>query len=910
MHEARWGRISSVNDSRPDPDELLRRVAEEERQAERGKLTLFFGAAPGVGKTYAMLVAAREEQAEGRDLLVGIVETHGRAETSALLEGLPVLPRRPVPYRGVVLQEFDIDAALARRPALLLVDELAHTNAEGSRHPKRWQDVEELLDAGIDVYSTLNVQHVESLKDVVAQITGVTVRETVPDSMLEQAHEIRLADLPPDELLERLREGKVYISEQAARAVDSFFRKGNLIALRELALRRTAERVDAQMRQYRRDQGIEATWAATERLLVCLSWSPHSARVVREASRMARGLHATWLAVYVETPGSVRLSAEDKAWLSENLRLAAQLGAEVVTVSDEKPAEAILRVARERNVTKIVVGKPRALRKRDRIFGSFVDDIVKESGTIDVYVTAGSSGPPETLPDRRPRSAPGRLGYLAAAGLVVLVTVVARFAFGHAYLADVVMLYLLGVVVASLTLDRWPSLSTAVLSVVAFDFFFIPPYLTFSVSDFRHVVTFTVMLLVGVVINHLTLRVREQATGARERERRTAALYEMSRALGEGVERSALVTRAADHIARVFESDVLVFVSDERDLSVIHRTTGGRVQASAQELGVARWVWTNRKQAGLSTNTLPGSPGLFIPLATTHGLLGVLGVVPKDPSRFDDPEEHRFLEAFAAQMGVAVERTQLSEQAQTARLDADREELRNALLSSVSHDLRTPLGVIEGASSALLDAEVTLDPSTRRDLVETIHEEAERLNRRVRNLLDMTRFEAGAVRLDYEWQSLEEVVGAALARVEKHLGGREITVSLPPELPLVLCDGVLIEQVLVNLLENAIKYSPADTPVEVSGSDAAGEVVATVADRGAGIVAGEEDRIFEKFYRSERTRATGGVGLGLAICRAIVSAHSGRIWAENRPAGGSAFRFSLPKGQESAALPPREEEEP
>jgi two-component system, OmpR family, sensor histidine kinase KdpD len=898
-----------VSDSRPDPDELLRRVAQEERRAERGQLTLFFGAAPGVGKTYAMLLAASEERKAGRDVLVGVVETHGRAETAALLEGLAVLPRRPIPYRSVTLLELDIDAALARRPGLLLVDELAHTNADGCRHPKRWQDVEELLDAGIDVYSTLNVQHVESLRDVVAQITGVTVRETVPDVALEQAHEFRLVDLPPDELLERLREGKVYVADQAGRAVQSFFRKGNLIALRELALRRTAERVDAQMRQYRREEGIEATWAATERLLVCLSWSPHSARVVREASRMARGLHASWLAVYVETPGAARLSAEDKAWLSENLRLAAQLGAEVVTLSDEKPAEAILRVAQDRNVTKIVVGKPRALRRRDRIFGSFVDDIVKSSGTIDVYVTAGSSGPSEILPDRRPRSAPGRLGYLAAASLVVLVTVVARFAFGHAYLADVVMLYLLGVVIASLSFDRGPSLSTAVLSVLAFDFFFIPPYFTFSVNDFRHVVTFTVMLFVGVVINHLTLRVREQATGARERERRTAALYEMSRALGHAVERSTLVTTAADHIARVFESDVLVFVPDERDLSVVHRTTG-LVQASAQELGVARWVWTNRKEAGLSTNTLPGSPGLFIPLATTHGLLGVLGVVPKNPSRFDDPEERRFLQAFAAQMGVAVERTQLSEQAQTARLDADREQLRNALLSSVSHDLRTPLGVIEGASSALLDAEMTLDTDARRDLAETIHEEAERLNRRVRNLLDMTRFEAGAVRLDYEWQSLEEIVGAALSRVESRLGGRRVTVSLPPELPLVSCDGILIEQVLVNLLENALKYSPPDSPIEVSGHDAASEIVVTVADRGAGLVPGEEERIFEKFYRSERNHATGGVGLGLAICRAIVSAHGGRIWAENGAPSGAAFRFSLPKGGESASLPPEEEEEP
>jgi len=642
-----------MSDDRPDPDALLARVAQEEARARRGKLTVFFGAAPGVGKTYAMLEAARGEKAEGRGVVAGVVETHGRQETAALLTGIEVLHRRAVPYRGVTLQEFDLDGALAQRPELILVDELAHTNAEGSRHQKRWQDVEELLAAGIHVYTTLNVQHIESLRDVVAQITGVVIRETVPDSVLERADEIRLIDLPPDELLERLKEGKVYIPDQAQRARGSFFRKGNLIALRELALRRTAEQVDAQMREYKRDQGIEVTWAASERILVCVSWSPHSARVVRDASRMAKGLHASWIAVYVDTPASTRLTPEDKAWLSANLRLSERLGAEVVTLADESAAPAILRLARERNVTKIVVGKPRVLRRRDRIFGSFVDEIVKGSGEIDVYVTAGAPGPPEAIPDRRPREAEARVGYPAAAGLVGLATAFAWFSFGHGYTADVVMLYLLAVVIASLSLGRWPSLLTAVLSVAAFDFFFIPPYLTFAVTDLHHVVTFTVMLLVSVVINHLTRRVRDQAAGSRERERRTAALYDMSRDLGRVVEKQALVASAARHIAKVFESDVLVFVPDVGELAVAHRTDGA-APASGEELGVARWVWANQREAGLSTGTLPGAAGLFLPLATPEGPLGVLGVVPKDRARFDDPEERRFLDAFAAQMGVAV----------------------------------------------------------------------------------------------------------------------------------------------------------------------------------------------------------------------------------------------------------------
>jgi two-component system sensor histidine kinase KdpD len=891
-----------VSESRPDPEQLLRRVEEEERRAKRGRLTVFFGAAPGVGKTYAMLKEAREEA--GRDVLVGVIETHGRAETAALLDGLPVLPRRDLAYRGVTLQEFDLDAALARRPELILVDELAHTNPEGCRHPKRWQDVQELLDAGIDVYSTLNVQHLESLKDVVAQITGVTVRESVPESILEEASEIRLVDLPPDELLDRLKEGKVYLPDTAGRAAEGFFRKGNLIALRELALRRTAELVDAQMREYRRDKGIEATWAAAERLLVCLSWSPHSARVLREASRMARSLHASWLAVYVETPGT-RLNAEDRAWLSQNLRLAAQLGAEVITLADEDPADAILRLARERNVNKVVVGKPGrsgpARRLRERLFGSFVEELVKGSGAIDVYVTAGSSGPAEAAPDRRPRAQAPLVGYFVAAGLVGLVTLVSWFAFGHDYTTDVVMLYLLGVVVVSLTLGRGASLLTAVLSVLAFDFFFIPPYLTLNVSDLRHTVTFGVMLLVAVVMSQLMHRVREQAAGARDRERRTAALYEMSRDLGRAGERSELVAAAAGHIARVFESEAVVFVPDGGELAVAHRSAGG-VSATPEETGVARWVWSNRHEAGLSTGTLPGAAGLYLPLATPQGALGVLGVIPRDRGRFSDPEERRFLEAFAAQVGVAVERTLLAEENARARLDSEQERLRNALLSSVSHDLRTPLSVVEGASSTLLSEGAQLDEATRRDLVETIHEEAERLGRRVRNLLDMTRLEAGAVELDVEWQSLEEVVGGALARVEGGSGDRRVVVAVPGSL-LVRCDAVLLEQVLVNLLENAIKYSPAASPIEVAARHLGDEVDLSVADRGPGIPPGDEERVFEKFYRVRRERDPGGVGLGLAICRAIVGAHGGRIRAEARPGGGAVFRVTLPRGPGAPTVP-------
>jgi two-component system, OmpR family, sensor histidine kinase KdpD len=883
-----------VTVERPNPDTLLQRVEEEERRSRRGKLTVFFGAAPGVGKTYAMLEAARDKRREGGDVVAGIVETHGRAETGALLEGLDVLPRREIAYRGVNLAEFDLDGALARRPGLLLVDELAHTNAPGSRHLKRWQDVEELLEAGIDVFTTLNVQHVESLKDVVGQITGIPIRETVPDSVLESAHEIHLVDLTPDELLERLREGKVYVPAQAQRAIENFFRKGNLIALREIALRRTAERVDAQMRQYRTAQGIETTWAASERILVCLSWSPHSARVIRDACRMARGLHAPWVAVYVDPPPSVRLSDEDRAYLTENLRLATQLGAEVVTLADERPAEAVVRVARERNVTKIVVGKPRQRSWRQRLLGNFVDELVKHSGDIDIYVTAGAPADNAQVPNRRQHKPAARRGYAGAALVVALTSAVSWAVFGHTNPSDVVMLYLLGVVVASLRLGYGPSLFAAVLSVMAFDILFVPPYFSFAVTDLRHAVTFAVMLLVAVVISELMRRVRDQAEAARERERHTAALFDLSRELAGAVENEALVAAAARHVAHLFDSDVVVLTPDASGELVVLQRSVDMGEPSAKELGVARWVWTNGREAGVSTNTLPGADGFYLPLVTSRGRLGVLGLVPHQRDLLDDPGERRRLDAFAAQMAVALERVRSAEETQTAKLESERERLRSTLLSSVSHDLRTPLTAIEGAATTLLEREAFLDKRTQHELLETIREEAERLNRRVRNLLDMTRLEAGAVTVNKEWQPLEEVVGAALNHVEHDAPELQVQTRLPESLPLVALDTVLIEQVLVNLLENALRYAPRSGPIELSASATERELMVEVADRGPGIPAGEEERVFERFQRGAGERSSAGVGLGLAICRAIVSAHGGRIWTEARAGGGAVFRFTLP----------------
>jgi two-component system sensor histidine kinase KdpD len=882
-----------MTDQRPNSDELLRPMVEEEQHSRRGKLTVFFGAAPGVGKTYAMLEVARAEmEREKRDVVVGIVETHARYETAALLLGLELLPRRKLVYCGLEIQEFDLDAALARRPDLLLVDELAHTNAEGSRHAKRWQDVEELLDAGIDVFSTMNVQHVESLNDVIAKITGVIVRETVPDSVLERAHELKLVDLPPDDLIERLREGKVYVPAQAQRAIENFFKKGNLIALRELALRHTAERVDAQMLAYRRAQGIEQTWAAADQLLVAVSPSPFSARIIRAARRMAGALHARWFAVYVEPRTATGPSKATEAQLSQNLRLAEQLGAEVVTLSGEDAATALLKFARERNITKIIAGKPVTSRFRDRFRVSLVDRLVRHGGDIDVYVTAGDPSSDDAVASRRPRRPVHVPSVLAAALTCVLATAAAWFLFGRTQLADVVMTYLLGIIVVSSRLGFPASIFAAFLSVAAFDFFFVPPYLTFAVSDFRHTVTFGVMFLVAVVISGLTQRVRNQAASAERREAHTAALYELGRELSSAQDRKHVVELASRHLEKAFACRVAVLVPGAgRKLERMHASSNLE-GTSERDVSVGQWVLKNHKEAGVGTSTLPSSEALYLPLLASGGMVGVLALYPDQPDDFGSLDRRRHIAAFTAQIALAMERADLAEETQRARSEVEAEQLRSSLLSSVSHDLRTPLAVITGAASTLLQPTPQIDEATRHDLVETILEESERLNRQIRNLLDMTRLESGTVRVNKEWLPLEEVVGSALTRMEKRLEHRDVRVNLPLDLPLVPFDAVLIELALTNLLENAAKYG--SDPVEIDVTPLRGEVVVQVADRGLGIPEGEEVRVFEKFHRAAREGAAEGVGLGLAICRAVVAAHGGRIWAQNREGGGASFRFSLP----------------
>mgnify|MGYP001255449515 FL=1 len=887
------------DDDRPNPDELLHQITAQAAKGQRGKLKIFFGAAAGVGKTFTMLDVAHQRKADGIDVVIGYVEPHPRPETLALMEGVEAIPPRLIEYKGTQLREFDLDAALARKPALMLVDELAHTNAPGSRHPKRWQDVEELLAAGIDVYTTVNVQHIESLRDVIAQITGVLVQETVPDAVVEAADEIELIDLAPEDLVKRLKEGKIYQPQQVESALRSFFRTGNLLALRELALRNTAARVDVQMQEYRRDHAIQKTWPAGDTLLVCVSPSPLAPRLVRAAKRMAVSLHANWLAVYVET--SRPLSSSNRARISETLRLAEQLGATTVTLYGAPVGEEVLRYAREHNVSRVIVGKPAHPRWRDLLFGSMLDDLMRKSGDIDVYVITGESEAARPQPPSMPRRTSGWSAYGLSALIVVTGTVIASTMFPFFAPENLVMVYLVGVVLAASRYGRGPSVLASFLSVAAFDFFFVQPHLTFAVSDTQYLFTFAIMLLVALTISTLTVQIKQQAEQARQREQRTASLYALSRDLANTRESETLIRLATNHMTDVFESEISILVVDE----------SGRLApllkdelTPYQEDMVARWVFDHNRLAGLNTDTLPASKGLYLPLAASHGVIGVLAVYPQDPKRFSANEQLHLLETFANQTALALERARLAQAAAQAQIKLETERTRNTLLSSVSHDLRTPLAVITGATTSLLQREKTLSESDRHELAQVAYEESERLNRFVGNLLDMTRLESGALRIEKEWQLIEEVIGAALNRAHSETAGHPIRTSIPPDFPLVQFDEGLIEQVLINLLENALKYTPEGTPIEVAVRAVNDEVIVEVADRGPGLLPGDEDRIFDKFYRAQPGR-TKGVGLGLAICRGIIQAHGGRIWAENRPEGGAIFRFTLPNSEQ----PPVIEEE-
>ncbi|PPD40848.1 MAG: two-component system sensor histidine kinase KdbD [Methylobacter sp.] len=900
-----------MNDERPDPDELLARVERDQARACRGRLKVFFGAAAGVGKTYAMLLAAREKRAEHIDIVVGLVETHGRKDTASLLEGLEVLPPKIIDYRGTALHEFDLDAALKRKPSIIVVDELAHTNAHGCRHPKRWQDIEELLEAGIDVYTALNVQHLESLNDDIGQISGIRVWETVPDTVFEEADEVELVDLPPDELLSRLKDGKVYLPQQAQEAVKHFFRKGNLIALRELALRQTANRVDAQMLDYREDHRIREVWQVSERILVCIGPNALAERLVRAGKRFATSLRAEWIVVYVETPELQRLAAEQRDGVLRILRLAEQLGAETVTLSAPEMSSAIIKFSNERNVTKIVMGKPTRRGLKRVLLGSVVDVLISDAHNINLYLL-GSPRPgqgdnankPEhslyrksPLPGlgKRPAQTKGTKGYIWAVVVTVASTALAYMMFGRFELANLVMVFLLGVVYIATRFGRGPSIFASFLGVAIFDLLFVPPYFSFTVGDSQYLVTLLAMLTVAMLISSLMANVRSQAKVAGHRERRATVLYAMSKDLTASQSEDEIVRTAVHHLYAEFGSRNVILFPDGNGRVVY--PTGHAIPESlhAADLSVAQWVMDHNEIAGQGTHTLPGAEAIYFPLSNKETMLGVLVLLPVNLRRVFLPEQQKLLETFLGQIAQAIIRVRLTEQARKTQVEMEAERLRNSLLSSISHDLRTPLATIVGSASTLVEDDNALKAEDKLELNRAIYDEAQRMSSLVNNILDMARLDAGAVEPNKQWYPLDEIIGVVLTRLQKRLMGRQVSVTLPPGIPMVFVDAVMIEQVLVNLLENALRYTPEGSPLEIMAVASEGTVAISVADQGHGLPPGYENKVFEKFYRVRNEAAQSGVGLGLAICKAIVEVHGGSIQAQNRPTGGAVFSFSLPQ---------------
>ncbi len=883
-------------DERPDPDQLLARVQAEEAHKRRGKLKIFFGYAAGVGKTYSMLEASRREHAEGTDVVVGYVEPHGRPETEALLEGLEVLPYFQVPYRGVSVREFDLDAALSRHPQLILVDELAHTNTDGLRHLKRWQDIEELLDAGIDVWTTCNVQHIESLNDVIAKVSGIIIRETVPDDLFLRADELALIDLPPEDLLDRLRQGKIYIPPQAEKALNHFFKKENLVALRELALRRTAEHVHVDVELARTERGSPTAWETSECLLVCVGPSPTSAKVIRTAKRLANSLQAELVAVHVESTGANKLPQADHSRLIAHLRLAERLGAETVKLIGDDPIAETLDYARRRNVTKIIIGKSEPRQGLFRRSRTITDQLIRDSGNIDVLVVRGAAedlpSPAVSFPLRRtPLSS-----WLGTAGVLAFCTLLSwvwdRWGLTE---ANIIMTFLLGVVLISARFGFWPSLISSFLGVILFDLFFTLPYYTVVVHDTQYIVTFAIMLIVGLMIVAMTTRIQRQAELARRNERRTEALYRLSRKLTGIMGRNFLIAEAERSVSQVFGGEAVILLPQNGHLfPVVDHPALFPAQSS--EVAVAQWAFDHDQLAGCGTDTLPAAAALYLPLSSPHGTIGVLGIRHKDTEELLLPESRSLMEAYATMIALAIERDRLTLESQDAKIKAETQELRSTLLSAVSHDIRTPLAVILGASSSLLqEQENQIDQATQHELLMAIYEESDRLSCLVENLLRLTQFSAGGVHVKKDWHPVEEVIGTSLHRLERKLADRQIEVDLPEELLMGHFDDILVQQVLINLLENASRYTPAGSPLLIKGRGTASQIVLEVADRGPGLDPEELHTIFDAFQRGRHTRNDSrGAGLGLAICHAIAIAHGGNITAHAREGGGALFRLVLP----------------
>lgn len=884
----------AANDHRPSPEALLERAERE----TKGRLKIFFGAAPGVGKTFEMLSAARTRRAEGVDVVSGIVETHGRKETGALLAGLETIPRRTVEYKGRLLTEMDLDALLARRPAIALVDELAHTNAPGSRHPKRYLDVLELLDAGIDVYTTLNIQHIESLNDVVAQITRIRVRETVPDSIIDRADEIELVDITSEELIERLHAGKVYVPETAQRAIRHYFSPGNLTALRELALRRTAQRVDEQLLSHMQAHAIRGPWAAGARVLVCISDDPRALGLVSHARRLADHLHAPWTALYVETSRHHRLTDADRDRLSACLRLADQLGGEALTNPGADVAAEVLAYARANNITHIVVGKSNRARWFELIHGSVVQDLVRGAGEISILVMSGveeEPAPESAMPQRKAAASLDPIPYVTATIIVSAAVGIGVLLKEFLHVTSVALVLLSAVVLVSARQGLWPSILASGLAFLAFNYFFIEPLYTFTIAAPENFVALFFFLASAIFVSNLAGRTRAEVFIARRRARITGELYSFSQKLARIVELDDLMWAIAHQIALMLRVHVVLLLPDG-DRVVVRAGFPPEDRLEEADLAAAKWSWEHDQAAGRGADTLPGGKRLFLPLRTARGAIGVIGIDRDEPGPLFSPEERRLLDALLDQAAVAIERISLAERADQAQVVAQTERLRSALLSSISHDLRTPLASILGAATSLRTFGGSYDLASRDDLVRTIEDEAERLDRFVSNLLDVTRLEGGRLDIRKELNDAEEIIGGALQRAGKVLANHLIELDLAPDLPMLELDGVLLEQAIFNLLDNASKYAPPGSAVCVRARRADDQTVIDVIDEGPGIPPDDLERVFDKFYRiptADRQRA--GTGLGLAISRGFIEAMGGRLVASNRTdRSGAVFTITFP----------------
>ena len=884
---------------RPNPDALLAAIQREEARQQRGKLKVFLGMCAGVGKTYAMLEAARREFAAGREVVIGYLETHGRKETDALAEGLPAIPRRQIEYRGIQLSEFDLDAALSRKPKLILVDEFAHSNAPESRHPKRYQDVLELLNAGIDIFTTLNIQHLESRAEAVAQITGVTIHETVPDTALTDA-EFELVDLPPDELRARLAAGKVYLPERAATAQDRFFRVGNLSALRELALRFTAEHVGQDVLAERRAHGTGTPWKSGQRLLVAVSASPTSASLVRWTRRLTGELHAAWLAVYVESTRA--MSDEDQVRLAKNLALARELGAEIITTTDDDVVRGILRIAREQNATQIVVGKPAGWRVIELFRGgSVLNRLIRESGQIDVHVVRAEGEKVARRPVR-----PENFWkidfrtYAWVAGIVAGVTglnaVLDQFVGFYA----LALTYLFAVVVLALFVGRGPVFFAATLSALLWNFFFLPPRFTFFITSFQDGMMFAMYFIVALVLGQLTARIRTQQTAERQREQRATALYLLTRDLAESPDLAQLLAVVIQQVGKTFRADVALSLPDESESAPVTAYFASTWSLSAKEQTVAAWAFQHRQSAGRGTDNLPASEGLHLPLVAGARATGVLSLRFIDAAPLS-PAQRDLLDAFIRQIALVFDRERLRDAEIQAKFLAESERMGTMLLNSVSHELRTPLAAISSVASGLRAAgELN---AAQQSLTVELDEATRRLNRLVRNLLDLSRLEAGHLRMNTDWHDLRDLLRSAMQNLGRALSGHEVKTDIPNDFPPVKLDAVLTEQILLNLLGNAAVHTPPGTKVEVTARVHEGQLVLRVADNGPGLPPGDTSRWFDRFQRGPDAVA-GGTGIGLSLVKGFAEAQDGSVSAENNPGGGALFTVNLPLTK----LPPVPEE--